>query len=44
VDRLEGSGKISAEEGDRARSEIEQLLDKDRTRAEEADEVSEEDH
>ncbi len=44
VDRLEAAGKISAEEGDRARGEIEQLLDKDRRNAEEADEASEEDH
>ncbi len=44
VDRLEGAGKISTEEGDRARSEIEQLLDKDGTRTEEADEASEDDH
>ncbi len=44
VDRLEVAGKISAEEGDRARGEIEQLVGKDRINAEEADEASEEDH
>jgi monofunctional biosynthetic peptidoglycan transglycosylase len=44
VDRLEIAKKISVEEGDRARGEIEQLLDKDTTKAEEWDEASEEDH
>jgi len=44
VDRLEVAGKISAEEGDRARGEIEQLVGQDRINAEEADEATEEDH
>jgi monofunctional biosynthetic peptidoglycan transglycosylase len=43
VDRLEGWGKISAEDGDSARGEIERLLDKDRTRAEDLVDASEED-
>jgi len=43
VDRLEIAKKISAEEGDQARSEIEQLLDQDKAKAEEGDESPDED-